>query len=272
MHSLVPVPAVLEKVSRVIPDHEIFSFRLARPMPVAPGQFVEISLPGVGGFPVSVCELVRGAQIVACIRRAGRVTNALFRLAPGGTVGLRGPFGNGFDMHSLEGRDILLVAGGLGLAPLRVLLQALLEKSRQRIILLYGARSWSTLLFRDELLRLAAAGRIELHVSVDRDDGTCREPCPVACRIGLVSELLDDLQLVPSATTAVVSGPPALYGGVLEDLAGRGLSPAAVFATLERRMRCGMGQCCHCVTGGVFVCHEGPVFSLAQLRTMEGAI
>ena len=269
---LQPVPAHLEKVFPLVPDNHVFTFCLEEPMPVAPGQFVEISIPGIGGFPASVCELVRGVRIALCIRKAGRVTSALYQLEPGMGVGVRGPFGNGFDLQLMRGRDVLLMAGGLGMAPLRVLLQALLEQGQQRVTLLYGAREWSTLLFRDELVQLALDGRIELRFSVDRDAGLPHGAGSVPCRVGLVNTLLDDLPLTAGSTAAVVSGPPALYHFVLEDLAALGLSPESIFATLERRMRCGVGECCHCVTGGVFICEEGPVFSLMQLRNMEGAV
>jgi NAD(P)H-flavin reductase len=271
MDSLQPVAGVLQRVSPLVPDNHVFTFGLDRPMPVAPGQFVEISVPGVGGFPVSACELVKGAQISACIRKAGRVTSALYQLDTGARVGLRGPFGRGFDLEMLRGRDVLMVAGGLGMAPLRALLHALLEMEQQRVTLLYGARDRSTLLFRDELVELAVAGRVELRFSVDRDDAP-PDLEPVPCRVGLVSELLDELALNAAATAAVVSGPPALYGAVLEGLAMLGLSPDCIFATLERRMRCGIGECCHCVTGGVYLCRDGPVFPLTQLRRMEGAV
>lgn len=272
LNSLQPVPAVLERVSALVPDNHIFTFRPEEPISVAPGQFVEISVPGVGGFPVSACELVRESRIVACIRKAGRVTSALYRLETGAQLGLRGPFGNGFELKSLQGRDVLMIAGGLGMAPLRALLHALLETGQQRVILLYGSRNWSTLLFRDELVQLADAGKIELRFSVDLDDGSHSEFESVPCRVGLVNELLHGLELKPEKTAAVVSGPPALYRCVLEQLAGLGLSPDHIFATLERRMRCGIGECCHCVTGGVYLCQDGPVFPLAQIRSMEGAV
>lgn len=270
---LEPVPAILERVEPIAPEHQVFVFRPEQPMPVAPGQFVEISIPGVGGFPVSVCEAATGFRIVACIRRAGRVTNALFGLEPGQRVGLRGPFGNGFDLQSLQGRDLLLMAGGLGMAPLRALLHAMLDlASCRRLIVLYGARKASELLFRDELSRLAVDNVIELFLSVDYAEGMMEIPGSSNCKVGLVTELLDGLRLQAEATVAVVSGPPALYRNSLEKLAERGLGPEHIYATLERRMRCGIGQCCHCVTGGIYICQDGPVFSLVQLRNMEGSV
>lgn len=273
-HELLPVPARIEAIEPLLPGHQLFTFVPEQPIPVMPGEFFEISLPGVGGFPVSVCDLVRNNRLVSCIRRAGRVTGALFRLSSGRQVGLRGPFGKGFPLAEFRGKDALLVAGGLGMAPLRALLRALLndETRRARIILLYGSREPELLLFRDELLQLAASGRIELRFSVDFASQLPGPAGGVFCRIGLVNELLEGLELDSLRTVAAVCGPPALYSCLLEDLAARGLPAESIFATLERRMRCGVGNCCHCVTGGVFVCCDGPVFSLARLRQLEGAI
>ncbi|HEY7746575.1 MAG TPA: FAD/NAD(P)-binding protein [Desulfuromonadales bacterium] len=269
-----PVPAVIETIDETVADNHFFTFRLAEPMPVAPGQFVELSIPGVGAFPVSTATHSGGATFQACIRRAGRVTSALYRLGEGATVGFRGPFGQGFPLEAFAGRDALLVAGGLGMAPLRALLQALLEERERvgEIILLYGSRDPDAILFRDELEGLAAAGTIKVRFSVDFATELPWSREAYVCRIGLVTELLRDLVFVPTKTVAAVCGPPSLYGCVLEDLARLGIDPERIFATLERRMQCGVGQCCHCVTAGVFVCRQGPVFSLAELRRMEKAI
>ncbi len=275
MHDLQPVPAVLVKIVPMVVDNHLFAFRPEQPLAdIMPGQFVEVSISGVGSFPVSSCDLVRDGRIMSCIRRAGRVTDALYRLKEGDTVGLRGPFGNGFPLQRFAGHDVLLIAGGLGMAPLRGLLQALLEDhDRQgRIMVLYGSREPGGLLFYDELVGLSQQGRISVRFSVDFAE-TLPGPHPqVFCRIGLVSELLEGLQFAPRRTVAAVCGPPALYRCVLEELALTGIAPARIFVTLERRMRCGIGECCHCVTGGRYICRDGPVFSLEQLRGMAGAI
>jgi sulfhydrogenase subunit gamma (sulfur reductase) len=269
-----PVPAVIEAIDAAVADNHLFTFRLAEPMSVAPGQFVELYIPGVGGFPVSGAAFNSGGTFQACIRRAGRVTSALYRLAEGAALGVRGPFGRGFPLADFDGRDALLVAGGLGMAPLRALLQALLAKRERvgEITLLYGSREPDAILFRVELEDLAAAGKIQLRFSVDFATELPWSKDAYVCRVGLVTELLRDLTFAPAQTVAAVCGPPALYGCVLEDLARLGINPERIFATLERRMQCGVGQCCHCVTAGVFVCSQGPVFSLAELRTMPGAI
>jgi NAD(P)H-flavin reductase len=192
----------------------------------------------------------------------------------GDEVGLRGPFGNGFPLDGCEGRDFLLVAGGLGMAPLRGLLQALLSRRERtgEIVLLYGAREPETILFREELEELADAGQIRLCLSVDFSTEIPWAADAFICKVGLVTELLKDLRFTPANTLAAVCGPPSLYSCVPEELASLGVPPERIFATLERRMKCGVGQCCHCVTAGVYICRQGPVFTLEQLRRMENAI
>ncbi len=270
-----PMPAVIERIDRAVPDHHLFDFRLVSPLRVAPGQFVELSLPGVGAFPVSTAAFdLEGNLFQACIRRVGKVTSALYRLREGAEVGVRGPFGNGFSLKAFAGRDVLLVAGGLGMAPLRGLLQALLTRRDLvgEISLLYGARDQETLLFKEELLSLAEAGELGLRFSVDFATELPWTEDAFICKVGLVTELLADLQFVPQNTAAAICGPPSLYSCVPQELAELGIAPDRIFATLERRMKCGVGQCCHCVTAGVFICRQGPVFTLAELREMPGAI
>lgn len=272
-YTLQPIPAVIDSIEQAVVDNHLFAFRPQQPITLMPGQFIEISIPGVGGFPVSPCDLVHEGLIRSCIRRTGRVTEALYRLETGDAIGLRGPFGNGFPLELFTGQDALLIAGGLGMAPLRALLKALLNKEPAgKIILLYGSREPGSLLFRDELIGLSGQGQVDVRFSVDFAE-TLPGPCGgVFCRIGLVTELLADLDFNPRKTVAAVCGPPALYRCVLEELALMGLPATKIYATLERRMRCGIGECCHCVAGGHYICKDGPVFSLEQLRGMAGAI
>lgn len=272
-HALRPTPAVIDTIDRTVINNHVFIIRPEQSIELVPGQFVEISIPGVGGFPVSPCDLVREGLISSCIRRTGRVTEALYCLEEGDSIGLRGPFGNGFPLSMFTGQDALLIAGGLGMAPMRALLKTLLDSGQTgRIILLYGSRQPETLLFRDELVSLASHSRVDVRFSVDFAEmlpGPCGD---VFCRIGLVTELLADLDFNPRKTVSAVCGPPALYRCVLEELALMGLPPAKIFATLERRMRCGIGECCHCVVSGRYICKDGPVFSLEALRSMAEAI
>lgn len=268
MRDFLPFPATLESIAGDIPNHRLFRFQTEAPLAVGPGQFVELSLPGIGAFPVSAATWPTTAGVESCIRKTGRVTAALYGLPLGAAIGLRGPFGNGFPLPEFLGRDVLLLAGGLGMAPLRALVHWLLTRRRDvgTIDLLYGSRSPGLILFRSELESLAAAGTIRLHLAVDH------AATELPWRIGTVCDLLDRVEFAPQRTVAALCGPPALYAGAVELLTARGLPAERIHATLERRMRCGIGQCCHCVTGGVYICCRGPVFSLAELRQIEGAI
>lgn len=274
MINFTPLIATLEAIDADIPDNHLFHLRLSQPLAIAPGQFVEISLPGVGAFPVSAVTWPTSEVLSLCIRRVGRVTSALYRLPLGSRLGIRGPFGQGFPVNQFLGRDVLLVAGGLGIVPLRTLLHWLLAHRAEigEIILLYGSYDTSGFLFRQELEMLSESGAIRASFSVDAPCEDLEGKGKIQCYLGVVGGLLHNLKFSPATTVAAVCGPPALYQHVLETLAVAGVPSAAIFASLERRMKCGVGQCCHCVTAGVFICCQGPVFSLDQLRTMPGAI
>ncbi|PLY07923.1 MAG: oxidoreductase [Desulfuromonas sp.] len=273
--SLAPRPATLLSSTVLAPDHRLLVFADSEQQPPLPGQFINVCVPGVGEFPVSTTGYATpNGQIETCVRKAGRVTGALFAQAEGSQLGLRGPFGNGFLLQEFRDRDALLIAGGLGMAPLRALLLALLEEPYQArsVTLLYGSRSPESLLFSEQLQSLAKQGVIRLKFSVDFAEEQPWSDAPGLCRIGLVTSLLEELPRLGEECVAAVCGPPILYSCILEQLCSAGIPANQIYATLERRMRCGLGTCCHCVTAGHFVCTEGPVFSLAQLRDMPGAV
>ncbi len=272
--SLTPRPATLLQSAELVPGHRLMVFEDREGEAPLPGQFFTLCLPGVGEFPVSTAGYGQRHRLETCIRKAGRVTAALFAQPEGAVLGVRGPYGNGFPLQAFAGRDALLIAGGLGIAPLRGLLAALLDgATRTRsITLLYGARDPETLLFAEELRSLSGQGRIRLRFSVDFARAVPWGEQPGLCRIGLVTRLLEDLPGLGDETVAAVCGPPVLYACVLEELAAAGIPAEQIYATLERRMRCGVGSCCHCVTAGVYVCRQGPVFSLDRLRALPGAV
>jgi sulfhydrogenase subunit gamma (sulfur reductase) len=238
-----------------------------------PGQFLELSLPGIGEVPISYCGLPGDSgAIELCIRHLGHVTLALQRALPGDQVGLRGPFGQGFPLVSYENRDLLLIAGGLGMAPLRSLLLALLAQRERwgELILLYGAREAGSLLFLDELLELLQRSDIRIHLAIDRPGGS--PDVPPNCRVALLPALLDQLTIHPDRTSAALCGPPAVYPYLVTGLKKMGLSDDRIHLSLERRMKCGLGRCGHCAVGTLLCCTDGPVFSLARLQGIEGAL
>jgi NAD(P)H-flavin reductase len=225
-----------------------------------PGQFVELSVLGVGEAPFSLpSSPTRGGTFELGIRRAGVLTGFLFdHVGEGDTVGIRGPLGNGFPIERFEGHDLMLVAGGLGMVPLRGLLQFLVDTRDRygRVVLLYGGRNPDRILFRSELELLARRGDAEIFLTVDNPGDR-----PWSGRMGFVTDLVDDIEIDPAATFAVACGPPMFYKFLLEKLVDAGLGKNRIFLSLERRMECGIGKCGHCAVGYTFTCLHGPVFS-----------
>jgi sulfhydrogenase subunit gamma (sulfur reductase) len=226
------------------------------------GQFVELSSFGIGEAPISLCSApIASGRFELCIRDMGGVTSHLQRLGAGDTVGVRGPYGNGFPLEAMAGKDCLIVAGGIGLAPLRSLVQSLLvARSRYgRLVVMYGAREPGELLFGDDLA--AWAEHAEVMVTVDR---------PVegwTGHVGVVTTLFSEVKLgPPRALVAAVVGPPVMYRFVLAELAAHYVPDDQIFISLERRMRCGVGKCGHCKVDGREVCIHGPVFSGAEVK------
>jgi NAD(P)H-flavin reductase len=238
-----------------------------------PGQFFQLSCPGAGEAPFSpVTPPAPGIPLGFCIRRVGHVTSLLHRCRPGDAVGLRGPLGRGFPLERLAGRPLLIVAGGLGIVPLRSLLEELArERARYGpVTLFYGAREPAQLLFARELLELGQRHDLRIRLTADLvDDGA---PPAFACRTGLVHELLLAEGMPLSGTCAAVCGPPALFRCLVPILTAAGIAADDILLSLERRMECGQGRCCHCGLGPWLCCTDGPVFSWADLAGVEGAL
>ena len=266
-----PRLAELVKVDELTPGEKVFEFKFkdGKELGHWPGQFVEVSVMGIGESPISVSSSPsRDGTFQLAIRNVGNVTNALHALEKGATVGIRGPFGNGFPLEALEGKDVLLVAGGIGLFPLRSLVQYILDRrsSFDRAILLFGARSPAERLFLDELTAWSYSPEIEFHETVDRGDESWQG------NVGVITTLIPKIDINPRKTMAVVVGPPIMYRFVIGELRKKGLADEKIILSLERRMKCGVGKCGHCQINGVYVCQEGPVFTLAQLRNLREAV
>ncbi len=259
-----PDLARISRIHRMVPDNHLFQLRFVEPRLVdtwthRPGQFVELSVIGTGEAPISIASSpTRKGILDLCVRRAGRVTNALYGLPTNGLVGIRGPYGNGFPVEQMEGQDLLIVAGGLGMAPLRSLLWYALD-NRERfgtITLMYGARTPGEMLFRDELVSLADVDALNTLLTVDRDPtGTWSH------HVGLLPELFKKVHLDPRQTYAAVVGPPVVYKFVLRELLDQRFSKDRIVMSLERRMKCGIGKCGHCSVGYKYTCIHGPVFT-----------
>jgi len=238
-----------------------------------PGQFLQLSVPGAGEVPISPADLpAADGSIDLCVRRVGHVTELLHNLPEGARLGLRGPFGTGFPIEAMTGHPVLLLAGGLGIAPLRSLLCHLLRNHSRfgEITLMYGAREQRLMLFREELAALARQGRLRLYLTVDFAP---EEPGGnFSCAVGLLPDLLKGFRFDAPGSYVAVCGPPPLYRCLAADLEQAGVAPERIYFSLERRMRCGIGRCCHCAVGQQLCCIDGPVFALSELKRIPEAL
>jgi sulfhydrogenase subunit gamma (sulfur reductase) len=266
-----PTLADIVKIEQLTDTEKLFTLNLTGGCELGhrAGQFVEVSIFGIGEAPFSVTSPPRRDGVFElCVREAGDVTAALHRLQPGATVGIRGPFGNGFPMQKMKGRDLLFAPGGLGLAPLRSLIKQVLDErdSFGQVTILYGAKNPSELLFKEELAEWEARDDVELHVTVDRSNEAWTG------NVGVITTLFPKITVNPRSTIAVTVGPPVMYRFVIMELLSKGIQDGRIFVSLERRMKCGLGKCGHCQVNGAYVCQEGPVFSYARLKELPEAI
>jgi len=266
-----PFACRLESVRDLTPTEKLFRFvRLdGRPFGHRPGQFMQVSIFGIGEAPISVTSSpTRNGTFELCVREIGDVTSALHRMTPGSTVGIRGPFGNGFPVEKMRGKDLFFVPAGIGLAPMRSLIHQVLDEraSFGRLIILYGARTPSLFLYRDELAQWKARDDVELYLTVDRGDESWTG------NVGVITTLFPQVTINPRSTVAVTVGPPVMYRFVLMEFLGKGIQDGNIYLSLERRMKCGLGKCGHCQINDVYVCQKGPVFSYAQLKELPEAI
>ena len=262
----------LLNVEQVGPQEKLFTVELpdGRSMGHEPGQFAMVSVPGVGEAPFVITSSPSrsNGSFELCVRRVGDVTNALHNLQAGGQVGIRGPFGHGFPIEKMRGKDVLFAPGGMGLPPLRSLINQVLDErgSFGRVMVLYGAKRPQELLFREELDEWVARDDVECHVTVDRGDETWDG------HVGVITTLFPHVTVDPRNTVAVTCGPPIMYRFVLMEMLGKGIPETQVYLSLERRMKCGVGKCGHCQINDIYCCQSGPVFTYNQIKNVPEAL
>ena len=271
-----PEPARIIRTYHLTDDIKFFQVRFvdmerALQLKYKAGQFAMISILGAGEAPFSISSTPsRPGLLEFCIRKAGTVTNALFRLQENSLIGLRGPYGNGFPVEEMKGKDILIVVGGLGAAPLRSVLLYCLDNRDQfgRVSVLYGSKRPAEMIFRDEYFALKGRNDLECHLTVDADD-TGKWPE----RVGVVTTLFPFLHPVDAANTyALVCGPPVMYKFVIRELIKLNIPKNQILLTLERRMKCGVGKCGHCAIDYIYTCLDGPVFTYWDVIHMRELI
>ena len=242
-------------------DRERFEF--------LPGQFVMVEVPGFGEIPISISSSTSNkGYLELCVRKAGTVTNALHRARRGAKVGIRGPFGTHFPLKRMRGQSVFLIAGGLGLAPLRAPIYYVTENRSEfkDVHILYGTKSPDQLLFDYQYESWRRIDDVNIQIIVEEPDDAWKGP------VGRITKLLDDVDLDPSATYAVVCGPPVMFKFVCNQLGEIGIPMDRMFVSLERRMHCGMGKCCRCNVGATYTCTDGPVFDYWSVMNLKEAI
>jgi len=265
---MMPAPYRILRVRQEL--HDTFTFTLAsadgstRPN-FAPGQFNMLYAFGAGEVPISISGNPADTNVlVHTIRSVGSVTNAMRKLRRDDVIGVRGPYGSHWPVAEAEGRDVVIVAGGIGLAPLRPVMYYVLARRRSygKVVLLYGTRSPDDILYRRELERWRARLDLEVHITVDRAGGDWRG------NVGVVTALISKVPWDPSNAIALICGPEVMMRFAALELQGRGLSVEQIYASMERNMKCGIGLCGHCQWGRFFVCKDGPVFPFSGVKSM----
>jgi len=270
------VSPYVPKMARIVAADQMTEterfFRLemeGEPLAYEPGQFVGVTVFGVGESPISICSSpTQGETIELTVRSVGLVTDALRTFEAGDRVGIRGPFGNGFDYGAMKGQDVLFVAGGLGLAPTRSLIRYVLDKREDfgKVTILVGAREPNLLLFREEIAEWVERSDADTLVTVDQPDKDWKG------NVGVITRLFRQVEIDPARTYAVVVGPPVMFKFTVLEALAAGVPEHRIICSLERHMKCGVGKCGHCQIRGVYVCRDGPVFTYEQVKRLREGI
>lgn len=263
---MVPALCPIESVRK--DTHDTFTLELA---PVEnhfmfkPGQFNMLYVFGVGEIPISISgDPGKPKILVHTTRAVGAVTKAMRALKRGDVIGVRGPFGSHWPVENMIGNDVVIVAGGIGLAPLRPALYSLLAEREKygKIVLLYGTRSPADILYKSELERWRSRFDLEVYITVDRAMEGWRG------NVGVVTTLIRKAPFDPDNTMALVCGPEVMMRYTVLELNKRGIMLPNIFVSMERNMKCAVGLCGHCQLGNVFICKDGPVFRYDQIETL----
>ncbi len=269
-----PWSARITSITQLTEKERLFEFRLIDDdvrdaFDFDAGQFVELSIFGVGEAPISISSAPsKQGFLELCVRESGDVTGSLHKMQCGDIVGIRGPFGKGFPFEEMKGHDVLLVAGGLGIAPLKSLINHIHDERHSfgKVTILYGSRTPAELLFRQQFDMWKHREDFELIMTVDQPDESWDG------EVGLVTRLFDRLDIDPANTYAAICGPPVMYRFVIDEMRKKAMHVDRIYVSFERRMKCGIGKCGHCGVGHQYACVDGPVFNYWEAMNLQEAI
>ena len=234
-----------------------------------PGQFVMISILGVGEAPIAICSSpAKVGFFELTVRKAGAVTSRLDAMQCGDVVGIRGPYGHPFPYEEMKGNDILCVAGGTGIAPLRSLINNIHDERDQfgKVVIIYGSRNADTIMFRDQFEMWRHRQDFELYLPLSQpDDDWTGE-------VGYAGDMFKYVDVNPQNTYGAICGPPVMYASVIEEMRKKGIEYDRIYMSFERHMKCGMGKCGHCQVAHQYCCLDGPVFNYWDAQNMAGSI
>lgn len=261
------------KAKKLTKNEKFFEIKLedGNPLGHQPGQFAQFSILGIGEAPISISSSPTKKErnhFEICVRNAGVFTNALHKLDVGDKIGVRGPLGRGFPVEELKGNDLLFVAGGLGIVPLRSLINFVTDRRRDfgKVTVLLGCKAPKDRLFKDEVAKWKRMADIGYACTVDKADPDWKG------NVGVITSLLPGTDIDVNKTYAVVVGPPIMYKFVIAELVKKGLADNQIILSLERRMKCGLGKCGHCQINHLYVCKDGPTFKYSEIKGLEEAL
>lgn len=258
-----PVKAQIQKIIEETPNIKTFVLKTGKPFSFATGQFVEITVPGVGEAPFTPSSSpYEKEKIDVTIMNVGNATGKLHQMKEGDTVGIRGPYGKGYPLNEMYGKEVLILGGGVGMAPLRCFLLSLLEEAGKfkRIILCYGAKTPEDIVYKDEFKDWMKNKNLEIYRSLDKADKSWKET------EGVVTVLLDKFKVNLENCVAIVCGPPIMMKFGTFKLIDLGHKPENIYLSMEKNMSCGVGKCGHCALGKFYVCKDGPVFTYDKIK------
>jgi len=268
-----PMEGVIVNTKMMTEKEKFFEIKLegGKELGHMPGQFVQFSIFGVGEAPISISSSPTKKDkgtFEVCVRNVGVFTSALHKLDVGDKVGVRGPFGKPYPIDEIKGNDLIMVAGGLGIVPLRSLIKFVMDKRRDfgAVTVLLGCKAPKERLFTDEVEEWGNMTDINYACTVDRADPDWKG------NVGVITTLIPGVDIDVKRTYAVVVGPPIMYKFVVAELLKKGLQTKQIVLSLERRMKCGLGKCGHCQINDKYVCQDGPTFTYDEIRGLEEAL